>query len=250
MATKDELAQSFGAVAGAYESGRPGYPSAAVAWMLEPVWAGGAPPPRVADVGAGTGKLTRALTVLGAEVVAIEPDPDMLAALHEAVPGVPTFAGSAELLPLPDAGLDAVVLGQAWHWVDPVAGSAEAGRVLRSGGVLGLVWNFRDADVPWVAKMTDIMHGSVAETLLADGAVPVEAPFGAVECREWRWVRPMTRTTLFDMARSRSYIITAEASERARIEAELAALFDQVGAIGDATIELPYVTQAFRSVRP
>ena len=99
---------------------------------------------RVADVGAGTGKLTRAVAATGAEVVAIDPDPAMLATLRDAVPGVPTFLGTAEALPLPDAGLDAIVLGQAWHWVEPVAGSREVGRALRSGGVLGLIWNVRD----------------------------------------------------------------------------------------------------------
>ncbi len=67
------------------------------------------------------------LVEAGAEVVAIDPDPVMLEALHAAVPGIPTFVGTAERLPLPDASVDAVVLGQAWHWVDPDA------RVRRDG---------------------------------------------------------------------------------------------------------------------
>src|SRR6218665_193187 len=155
-----EMATSFGAEAGHYEAGRPEYPFEAVAWMLEPMPAGSR---RIVDVGAGTGKLTRVLAAApDAEIVAVDPDASMLAALRKAVPGVPTFSGTAESLPLPDAGVDAVVLGQAWHWVDPVAASAEIGRVTRSGGVLGLIWNLRDERADWVRRLTEIMHGSNA----------------------------------------------------------------------------------------
>lgn len=174
MASEEEMARSFGSAAAVYETGRPDYPIQAVDWMLQPV-VGGERRIRVADVGAGTGKLTRALQELGAEVVAVDPDPKMLETLRANVHAVPTFVGSAERLPLPDAGVDAVVLGQAWHWVDPVRGAAEAARVLRPGGVLGLVWNVRDDTVPWVARLTQIMHGSHAEQMLAGGD-PSSAP--------------------------------------------------------------------------
>lgn len=247
MATESELSTSFGRAAATYEAGRPGYPAEAVAWMLE---SAGGDRPRVADVGAGTGKLTRTLVDLGAEVVAIDPDPDMLAMLRVAVPGVPTFAGTAERLPLPDGSVDAVVLGQAWHWVEPDAGSAEIGRVVRPGGAVGLIWNIRDESVPWVARLTAIMLGSNAETLLAAGDPPVRAPFGALEERQWRWSRPVTRETLTAMVHSRSYVITAAPDERERIEHEMAALFDEIGAVGDTRIDLPYVTRAYRAKRP
>lgn len=249
MVSREEMSLSFGAAAGTYEAGRPEYPSEAVAWMLEPV-RGADRTPRVVDVGAGTGKLTRVVATLGAEVVAVEPDADMLAVLHGAVPGVPTFVGAAEALSLPDASVDAVVLGQAWHWVDPVEGSREIARVLRAGGVLGLIWNVRDDNVPWVARMTQIMHRSNGEVMLDEGGPVVAAPFDVLESRQWRWKRPMTSAMLLDMARSRSYLITAEPDERARIEAGLERLFEEIGAVGDVEIELPYVTRAFRAVRP
>jgi len=249
MASSEEMSTSFGSAAGTYESGRPDYPVQAVDWMLQPV-VGGERSIRVADVGAGTGKLTRAVLELGAEVVAIDPDPKMLAVLRENVHGVPTFIGSAESLPVPDASLDAVVLGQAWHWVEPVAGSAEVARVLRSGGVLGLIWNIRDESVPWVARLTEIMHGSHAEQMLAQGDPTVTPPFGEIESAEWRWSRPMNRATLLAMARSRSYLITAAPEDRAGIEAGLVELFDDIGAIGDKVVELPYLTRAYRTVKP
>lgn len=249
MASREEMSLSFGSAAGAYESGRPDYPREAVDWMLAPVRHEGRAL-RVADVGAGTGKLTRTIVEAGAEVVAIDPDADMLAALRGNVHGVPTFVGTGERMPLPDASVDAVLLGQAWHWVDPVAGSAEVGRVLRSGGVLGLVWNIRDESVPWVQRLTRIMHGSHAEQMLAEGDPPLAAPFDGMESAQWRWSRAMTRDSLLAMARSRSYIITATPEERAGIEAGLLALFDEIGAVGDTVVQLPYLTRAYRAVRP
>ena len=243
----DARATSFGAQAGSYELARPDYPFEAVAWMLEHLPHGSR---RIADVGAGTGKLTRVLTKApDAEVVAIDPDAEMLAALRRSVPGVPTFSGTAEHLPLPDASLDAVVLAQAWHWVDPVAGSAEVGRVVRAGGVLGLIWNIRDERTDWVRRLTGIMHGSAAEQMLSGSGPEVAAPFGPLTSQEWEWTRPMTRAQLHDLATSRSYVITASEAERTRIRREMDELFDELGVHGDAVIELPYVTRAYRAVR-
>ena len=246
MASREEMSRSFGSAAGIYHSGRPDYPREAADWLLEPVRDEGRSV-RVADVGAGTGKLTRTLVEAGAEVVAIDPDPDMLATLRENVHGVPTFVGTGERMPLPDARVDAVVFGQAWHWVDPVAGSLEAGRVLRPGGVLGLIWNVRDERVEWVRRLTEIMHGSTAEELIAEGGPVPHAPFATFDTKTWEWVRALDRPAFLDMVASRSYLITAEPEIRGRILDEVADLYDEVG--GGGVVELPYRTEAFRGIR-
>lgn len=248
--TDREKSTSFGRAAAAYESGRPDYPAEAVAWLLEPVSDRGRAV-RVADVGAGTGKLTRTAVELGADVVAIDPDADMLATLRENVRGVPTFAGTAERLPLPDAGLDAVVMGQAWHWVDVEPASREIARVLRSGGVLGLIWNIRDDSVDWVRRFTAAMGGSNAEVLLATTGPRVAGPLARLEHQEWRWERPITLLQLRDLVVSRSDIITAGPQERARIDAAVEQVVASVpGLAGGGTVALPYVTHAFRARRP
>lgn len=242
-----ERATSFGSETGSYEKGRPEYPLEAVRWLLEPLAAGER---TVIDVGAGTGKLTRAVLGLGfATVTAVDPDPQMLETLRQKTPGVAAAAGTAESLPLGDATADAVVLGQAWHWVEPVAASAEIGRVLRPGGVLGLIWNVRDDRTEWVRRLTTIMHGSPAEEMIAADSVRVTAPFGPLEQRRWEWTRAMTRPELHAMARSRSYLITASADEKARVARGMDELFDELGLVEGAALQMPYVTAAYRAIR-
>src|SRR5262249_12259176 len=78
-----QLGSTFGAAATAYAEHRPDYAQAAVRWTLEHT-----PGRRVLDLGAGTGKLTATLVTLGVEVIAVEPDPAMLAELCKALPTV------------------------------------------------------------------------------------------------------------------------------------------------------------------
>ena len=150
------LSSSFGAVATAYAEHRPDYAHAAVRWALEP-----APGPRVLDLGAGTGKLTATLVALGADVMAVEPDPAMLAELRRTLPAVRALPGSAETIPLPDASVDAVLAGNAMHWFDMAIAGPEIARVLAPGGILAGLWNIMDNRVTWVAGLERV-SGSAA----------------------------------------------------------------------------------------
>ena len=149
-------ASSFGTAAIAYAEHRPDYAPAAVRWALE-----SAPGPRVLDLGAGTGKLTGTLVALGADVVAVEPDPAMLTQLHRALPAVRARPGGAEAIPLPDGSVDAVVAGNALHWFDMAVAGPEIARVLAPGGILAGLWNVLDDRVDWVAELERI-GGSAA----------------------------------------------------------------------------------------
>ncbi len=232
---------SFGVASDAYEAGRPEYPAEAVAWMLEGTEG------TVLDLGAGTGKLTRGVLALGREAIAVDPDAAMLARLTAALPGVRAEVGSAEEIPLPDASVGAVVVGQAWHWVDVERASREVARVLAPGGALGLVWNLRDRREPWVAALTDAMHLAPGDALIESGGPTVGEPFGALEERRFEWAQPMTRASLEAMVRSRSYYIAADDEGRAATEAQVAAVLDGVsGLAGGGSVDLPYVTVAYR----
>ncbi|GGT04187.1 class I SAM-dependent methyltransferase [Streptomyces chromofuscus] len=149
-------ASSFGSAAVSYAAHRPDYARAAVEWALEP-----APGPRVLDLGAGTGKLTATLVALGADVIAVEPDPAMLAELRRSLPAVHSLPGSAEAIPLPDASVDAVLAGNAMHWFDMALAGPEIARVLAPDGILAGLWNVLDDRVEWVAGLARV-SGSAA----------------------------------------------------------------------------------------
>jgi SAM-dependent methyltransferase len=142
--TINEQAQTgFGRAAEAYERGRPEYPQEAVEWLAERL---GLQSGRVVvDVGAGTGKLTRALVPTRARLIAVEPVANMREVLERRVPGVEVLAGSAEEIPMGAHSADAVVAGQAFHWFDGPRALDEFDRVLRRTGRLGLIWNRRDS---------------------------------------------------------------------------------------------------------
>src|SRR3954452_6293207 len=144
----DVAAAGFGAEASAYERARPTYPAAAVAWLTDALALG--PGAVVADVAAGTGKLTRLLVPSGATVLAVEPVDGMRAQLVGAVPDVAAMGAVAEALPLRAHSLDAITVAQAIHWFDREPALAELHRVLRPGGALGVIGNHRDRSVPWV----------------------------------------------------------------------------------------------------
>ena len=214
-------ASSFGAAAVAYAEHRPDYAPAAVRWALEP-----APGPRVLDLGAGTGKLTGTLVALGADVIAVEPDPAMLTELRRALPAVRALPGSAEAIPLPDASVDAVLAGNALHWFDMAVAGPEIARVLAPGGILAGLWNVMDDRVDWVAGLARV-SGSAAigprDTLsswraaTADLHIPnigVVAQFGSPEQAEFPHGQRRTADSLVATLATRAGVLVMPEQER------------------------------------
>jgi ubiquinone/menaquinone biosynthesis C-methylase UbiE len=112
---------------------------------------------QVVDVAAGTGKLTRVLAGGVGTVVAVEPQPGMRSQLRGQVPTAQVVAARAESLPLASASVDAVTVGQAFHWFDAAKASAEFHRVLRPGGRLAVVSNRRHEPEPWVKELWSVL---------------------------------------------------------------------------------------------
>jgi SAM-dependent methyltransferase len=236
-------ARSFGSVAEAYERARPGYPPEAALWIT------GEPPLRVVDLGAGTGKLTRALARLGHDVVAVEPLEEMLDQLRTNVPGVDALTGSAEQIPLGDESADAVVAAQAFHWFDEAVALPEIARVLRPGGVIGLIWNTRDDGEPWVVRLAELTADNVDWNEEEVAAPLVASPhFHEVEWRTFRNVQRVDRATLVDLVASRSYAATLAPLERSRLLESVGTFFEEVAGGGEE-LELPYRVYAFRATR-
>ena len=143
------------AQAAAYVRGRPDYPVALEEWLRSDLGLGEA---KIAvDLGSGTGKFLPRLLAVGVKVIAIEPLAAMRGHLEVLFPHVDAREGRVEAIPLADSSVDAVICAACFHLFANTRALAEIHRVLKPGGALGLVWNIRDAAVPWVASIIEIM---------------------------------------------------------------------------------------------
>lgn len=238
-----DRAAAFQLGAREYRQARPGYPTESAEWLTP------GPGCRVADLAAGTGKLTERLVQLNLDVVAIEPSDAMRAELVDAVPGVRALAGTADAIPLPDEDRDGVVVAQAWHWFDPATALPEIARVLRPGGRLGVVWNVRDHTVDWVDEFTEIIHRG--DSLEPNHRAPeLDEHFEQLEHAVFPWRHRLAASELRTLATSRSHLLVMAPDQREEILAavdELVATHPELR--GREHVELPYRATCWRARR-
>jgi SAM-dependent methyltransferase len=165
-----DVAESFGADPERYDRARPDYPSALVDRVL--ATAAGR---HVLDVGIGTGILARQFRAAGCEVLGVEVDARMAEVARRA--GLAVEISRFEDWDPAGRTVDAVVAGQTWHWIEPVAGASVAARVLRPGGPLALIWN---AMLPpaEVAEAFAAVHERIATGLPHAWRAGSGAPYG------------------------------------------------------------------------
>ncbi|MDQ1184305.1 SAM-dependent methyltransferase [Agrobacterium larrymoorei] len=235
----------YSTAADVYVRGRPSYPPEAVDWLRKTL--GLHLGRTVLEVGAGTGKFLPLLQETGAEIIALEPVDAMRAKIDSAF-DVRTLGGSADQIGLPDASVDVVVCAQAFHWFATAEAVTEMRRVLRPGGVLGLIWNGRDVGVPWVASMGAILDRYEGDT-------------PRFQTGRWRTVFPAEGLTplperhatnahtgspdrvIIDRALSTSFIAALPAEERADVERRLRDLIAETPELaGRSDVTLPYET--------
>jgi SAM-dependent methyltransferase len=255
-----DLATSFDLRAAEYARLRPGYPDAALDAAV-PTAAG-----TVLDLAAGTGKLTATLLDRGYGVIAVEPLPSMLAQLRRTSPRALAVAGTAEGLPLADGTVDAVVVGQAFHWFDRSRALDGIARILRPGGTLALLWNHDDETDPLVrdveAALDRVGRPAGGSTGLGErsgdegdpAAVPREPPFHShpmfqdPEVSVVWWRRRMSVQDFIALQLTYSYVIRASAALQAQLDSELPLIVGEH--VGDATVvTVPVICQVWRSVR-
>lgn len=213
---------SFGTAADGYQQYRPGYPPEAIRLAVGDTHeVGDAGNFTVLDLGAGTGKLTAALVENGWKVIAVEPDAAMLSALRAAAPQATALAGSAEQIPLPDASVDVIAVGQAMHWFDLDTALPEMARVLRPAGRLAALWNVDDVSHPFTAAFQRERDRTVRPVGGATGRSERPTPpftdrpeFTDPALRSVRWQRAMAPEQLHGLLDTLSYVIAADAESR------------------------------------
>ena len=238
------VAESFGADPERYDRTRPRYPGA----LAERVIAA-SPGPEILDVGTGTGIAARQFQAAGARVLGVEPDHRMADFARRA--GVPTEVATFEDWDSAGRQFDAVIAGQAWHWVDPVAGAAKAARVLRPGGRIALFWYVFQPPPELAQAFADVYHRAVPDapfapagtsrrilptleaysaffTRAADGIGQAGA-FGAAEQWRFDWDRSYTRDEWLDQVPSFGGHSLIPPARRAELLAGLGAVIDAAG---------------------
>jgi len=231
-----------------YERGRPSYPRAAVDRIVSRLDL--RPGRTLLDLAAGTGKLTRLLVPSGAALIAVEPVLEMRRALEQHVPEAAALAGTAERIPLVDRSVDAVTVGQAFHWFRQDEALREIHRVLRPGGGVALIWNARDERHPVQAALSEVIDPLEADTprrkqrdwrsLLADSGL-----FDRCERALFEHEQEVDEQGLVERVTSISFIATAPQEVRDGVE-------ERVRSIARAApqpIKLSYMTELYLGYR-
>ena len=237
-----------------YIASRPDYPAALLETLkTRCAMAAGA---LVADVGAGTGLLTRDLLSQGWRVVAVEPNAAMRAAADAALGGIHGYRsveGCAEAMPLADASVDLVTAAQAFHWFEIDAARSECLRVLKPQGQVALIWNDRVPDDPVHLALDDVFaefggekraalvaHEGRRSALLAhEDRAQVPAFFGAGVTQEFEWPHEhrLDEAGLTSLVFSRSYIPQRGTQAAGGVEARVRGIFQRfASAAGAVTV--------------
>jgi SAM-dependent methyltransferase len=183
-------------------------------------------------------------------LVAIEPSPAMRRAFQLALPDIEVIDGRAEAIPLPDASLDLVTVGEAFHWFRPEPAIAEIGRVLRPGGALVVASNeWRTDAAPWLRQV--FARERAGHRVHRPG-------------RDWRRVleaselfdgycesakpheQELTHAAFLDLVRSMSHVNSLPAEER---DAFLAGLRELVDELAPRPLVVPIRTRAVAARR-
>jgi SAM-dependent methyltransferase len=213
----NELARSFGRVAALYHRVRPDYSQAPLERAQQAFELG--PDACVVDLAAGTGRLTHALAQRFARVIAIEPDDAMRSLIADGE----VLAGSAESIPLPDGSVDAVFVGEAFHWFDAPAAVREIARVLRPRGGLALISNdWWEADPPLSEPALELLREPYVRSGRADAVETWPeafrgSPFEPLREETFADELVVDADRLLDMYATTSSIVVLPEAERATL---------------------------------
>ena len=226
-----------------YAASRPDYPTA----LFDTLRAYCPPGPEVtvADIGAGTGLLTRGLLKVGYRVVAVEPNPTMRAAAESElgrIDGYRSVEGSAESIPLKAAAGDLVTAAQAFHWFDVDRAREEFLRVLTPLGQVALVSNDRVLADPLNAALDELSSefgGAKRAAMLAhEDRSEVPRFFGSATPSEYFWPHEQSlgEEAMLSLVFSRSYIPDRNTRDGDQLAERVRALFSRFAESGRVVV--------------
>jgi SAM-dependent methyltransferase len=257
-----QVAESFGVDAQRYDRTRPRYPDALVRRVIA-----ASPGRDVVDVGCGTGIAARQFQAAGCTVLGVEPDARMADFARHS--GVEVEVATFEEWDAAGHTFDAVVAGQAWHWVDPVAGVRKAAQVLRPGGLLAVFGHVFEAPPEAAAAVAAAYRRVAPDSPFANQPVPTAASSrpaldmyrvmfaraadgmreagGFDEPQQWQfeWEQHYTRDEWLDMLPTTGALTQLAPEHLTEVLDSVAVAIDGIG----GSFTLPYITLAATAVR-
>jgi SAM-dependent methyltransferase len=246
-----DVAESFGIDASRYDRARPAYPDELIQRVIA-----ASPGTDFLDVGCGTGIGARQYRAAGINVLGVDVDTRMAEFARQT--GIDVEIGKFEEWDSRGRSFDAVVAGQAWHWVDPVLGAAKAARVLRQDGLLALYWHVFDPPAEVADPFEDVLsrvapHGplktpglDLQQRNLSRAVDGIHTAGGFGEPEQWRfeWQRHYTRDEWLDHLATTGQLTVLPPEQLNTVLETVGAAIDSIG--GDFTMQ--YVTLATAAI--
>lgn len=200
---------------------------------------------KVADIGAGTGKLTTQLLARTAQVWAVEPAVEIAAGFFRVLPAFPRTQfqlATGENTGLPRREFDLMTFGQCWHWLDAPAASREAARILRPHGRIAIFFNQLDVSQPWVLQLTRIMRSGDVQKVSKPPQLTRD--FAKPELHLANWVDSLSVEEIFKLGETRASWINSTPDNRRRMRENLRwYLCEELGYGTAELVSLPYQSQ-------
>jgi SAM-dependent methyltransferase len=247
---------AFGRVAELYDRARPSYPPEALDAVIS--FGSLAPPARILEVGAGTGKATELLAARGLGVLALEPSAEMAQVARANCARYPHVEIVETEFEAWDPGepVPALFSAQAWHWIAPRVRYEKAYQALAPGGTLAAVWTFPDwARCERRASLSAAYHAA-APRLVADfpmhpdseptrlagdwhAEIEATAGFTEAEVQTFPWSHRYDSARYVELLQTHQDHILLPQEQRARLLDTIARTIDESG----GEMEIPFVTQ-------